>query len=56
MPPNNPSIRNFLYRTSDRINFELAIAEFQLYARLTNMGDIPVKIHSIEENPDRFKT
>jgi hypothetical protein len=25
MPPENPSIRNFLYRDSDRINFEQAI-------------------------------
>ena len=56
MPPQNPSIRNFLYRTSDRINFLQSINELRAFASMTNMGNIPSRLISIEDNPDRYDT
>ncbi len=41
MPIENPSIRNFIFRASDKITFETAIEEFKNYVRLTNGGEVP---------------
>lgn len=47
MPQQNPSIRNYLYRTADRINFEQAIAELKNFSKTTSAYGIPTRLHSI---------
>lgn len=47
MPVDNPSIRNFIYRTSDKITFENAIEEFKNYVRLTNGGEVPSHVDGL---------
>jgi hypothetical protein len=56
MPPQNPSVRNFLYRTADRIGFEQAIAELSNFSRTTSPMGAPARLLSIEENPGRYDT
>lgn len=48
LPPQYPSIANFLYRSSRQINFESALGELKNYAIATNMGSIPTRLNSIE--------
>lgn len=47
MPQQNPSIRNYLYRTADRINFEQAIVELKNFSKTTSAYGIPTRLHSI---------
>lgn len=56
MPLQNPSVRNFLYRTADRIGFEQAIAELRNFGKATSPTGIPTRLHSIEDNPGRYDT
>jgi hypothetical protein len=47
--PNMSTVRNFLYRKQDRLNFDEAISEFNAYVRSTSNGFIPAKLECIEK-------
>ncbi|CAM6001376.1 unnamed protein product [Sphagnum balticum] len=48
LPQEHPSIRGFIYRTSDRLKFDDAIHEFKNYTRLYNEGNVAPRLEIFE--------
>jgi hypothetical protein len=49
LPPSTPTVRNFLYRNADALNFDNAIWEFGEFVRLFNSGQVPIRLDCIDE-------
>jgi hypothetical protein len=49
LPPHVPTLRNYLFRTNDRLGFDAAVLEFNTYVREFSNGFIPGKLECIEK-------
>jgi hypothetical protein len=48
MPPEIPTVRNFLFKNADALNFDTAIWEFGEFVKSFNQGRIPAKLDCID--------
>lgn len=49
IPGNIPTIRNYLYRNADTLNFEQATTELRSYCISFNQGFVPEKLECIDK-------
>ena len=49
LPSSTPTLRNFLYRNSDSLTFDIAIREFAEFVRNYNAGQVPIRLECIDE-------
>lgn len=49
MPADIPTVRNFLYKNTDSLNFDVAIWEFGEFVKRFNNGKLPSKLECIDK-------